>query len=299
MQISRIATAVAAGVIAPTVFLAAPAVADDKPAVPAGSVVTPPKKDGEQDKTTDQTATTKTVLTVKDFTGTFKAGGDATGLSVDIDNSKGDRTFDGYAVFFHLEKSEQKIDPADVKAQFWDEAKAAWQNTSMDKAVGGGGVLKVEKGKIATLRFRIGFSAKVPAGKGTFQLRAIAGGMDKSIDPDPITVNFDVTAAEKESPKPSQSQTSGTHGKPSPSASKPATAAPSASASASATPSASASPTAATDASSGSGPSAAGGEGELAATGSSTATPWIAAGAAAAIVAGAAIVIAVRRRQSA
>ncbi len=298
MQISRIATIVAAGAMAPALFLTTPAVADDKSAtstVPA-AVVAPSK--GELP-----------VLSVESFPGTFKAGDtDWTHLKVKVDNSKGDDA--DVTIPFTID-FEHTLKSGDIEKQFWTAERNDWVGSASGDSRVGAGEIKVGKGGTAVLDFRIRFAAGAPAGKGTFKMRTIVSTIDLPSTEIRLAVPFSVTAAPKPSPSASSNTGTGTGtGKASPSASAskaPSTQPskqPSASASSPAKPSASASakPTASQSAAgtaTGSGTTPKGGGTELASTGSDPKTPYIAAAGVAALVAGAGMVFAARRRANA
>ncbi|MFQ6197397.1 LAETG motif-containing sortase-dependent surface protein [Streptomyces sp. NPDC000405] len=329
MQISRIATIVAAGVITPALFLTTPAVAEEQPATTGqtagqttgqtttqqgGGAVGPadtnpaPKTD-TTDK--DKAKPFRIPVTVKGIPDSVQAGtGDWTTFHVSFDNEHGDKdvTFTPQARYRPVKPDMGKINDYTLVLEYQTGPDARWQQatlaTGINKDEGSFTVTAslgehlLKKGDKATFDVRLRFEKQTLAHKARFQV----------MDAHEFTTatseqEFSVKAV-KPKPEPSKSPTASVSPTATESGKKNPDSKPSTSASASASASPSASSSSSTDAagttSGGSGGTTAnGGRTELAATGSDPATPWIAAGGAAAIIAGAGMVVATRRRANA
>ncbi|MFF4737769.1 LAETG motif-containing sortase-dependent surface protein [Streptomyces sp. NPDC001262] len=299
MKLSRIATVAAAVSLAPAVFLATPALADD------GNTVQPPaqtatgQQAGGPAAQTEQEA--KAVLTFPDLPKKLVAGAkDWTEFSFIIDNTKG-KAVEEFSLSFVLNdvfdnKDHSKADKSELEYQGAD---TKWRSVYKPSAYGSvfGEVKdgKLEKGEKRTIKLRIRLDAAFPAhpeanvmveasGVTNTKLPHIAvEAQPASPSPDPSTHGGEKSNKPTESSSPI---------KPSPSDSPAPSASPSASASASASPS----PAPATG-----GDNTASGSGDttqLAATGAGNETPWLIGGSAAALVAGTGMVVAARRRSA-
>ncbi|MEV4741136.1 LAETG motif-containing sortase-dependent surface protein [Streptomyces sp. NPDC049555] len=323
MQISRIATIVAAGVITPALFLAAPATAADAPAT-AGQTT-------EQTTQTNQTTTGTTdagkdkatqafnPVRLSGIPKAFKAGADEwTVIHVTFDNKSGDKdeAFKPQALYVPAKAEAGKVEQyaPELEYQIHD---ATWPSPKLKPTQGTGDQqgrssslstnlreYVVPKGDTVTFDLRLHFGKQVPAHDATFRVEQTGKpeffgeqhfAIEAAKDDTAPTGNASPTATGRTTP------TSGT--------SKSPTASTSPTATASASPTASASAGASASASSGSGWSSGGNSasgsgsnsasGQLAATGSDPATPWIGVAGAVAIAAGAGLVVATRRRRSA
>ncbi|MDT0450512.1 LAETG motif-containing sortase-dependent surface protein [Streptomyces hesseae] len=327
MQISRIATIVAAGVITPALFLATPAVAEELPATAGqtttqqgGGAVAPADTNTAPKADTNGNGTTPfdIPVTVQGLPKKIQAGtGDWSQFEMSFDNRKGDKdaVFRPHAIYIPVKPDADKAADYALKLEYRKGQNGEWKRADM--SVGkiesekegrsftlsrSLGEYPVSKGEMATFELRLLFEKQTPAHKAHFRV------VDEHNVASMGDQEFSVLAAKAKDPQPSKSATTSASPSATATASGKATASPkpstSAGASASASPSASSSSSAAVDSSSGSGASsggttATGSRTELAATGSDPATPWIAAGGAVAIVAGAGLVVATRRRANA
>ncbi|AZQ71789.1 hypothetical protein EKH77_11720 [Streptomyces luteoverticillatus] len=330
MQISRIATIVAAGVITPALFLTTPAVAEEQPATTGqtttqqdGGAAAPadtnpaPKADtggkddkagGEQSGKGDGTAPFFNPLTLHGpGKKVVQAGPDKwAAFEMSFDNRKGDKdaSFDLEAAYVPAKPNVGKVEDYAVALEYRSTKNSGWTHVDLVPSFSGengpfrftGSLTsyEVKKGFLETFELRLKLGERTPAHEAGLTL------MDSQNHKISADQRFSVKAVEpkpekSKSPTASASPTATESGKKNPDAK------PSASASASASPSASSSTTAAAadTTSGGSGTTANGSRTELAATGSDPATPWIAAGGAAAIIAGAGLVVATRRRAGA
>ncbi|MGA5131370.1 hypothetical protein ACPCTO_16310 [Streptomyces olivoreticuli] len=186
MKISRIATVIAAGVIAPVVFLSSPALAYDKSTAPTTAA--------EQNDTTD-----KAVISAE-FGGLFKAGGDWTPITLTLDNSRTETDFGTVGLPFRVD-FQHPLKKNAVEGEYWSETTNAWEaidtNGSLPVALA-----KVDKRSTVTVKLRFRFLADVPAGKGTFTFERFSLDMakwsttDPKTHPDETVVPFTVTAAD-------------------------------------------------------------------------------------------------------
>lgn len=328
MQISRIATIVAAGVITPALFLATPAVAEEQPATTGQTTeqttveqpgTAPAPKANTTDK--DSAPAFRNPVKVEGLKPVQAGNGKWLVFDMTFDNSEGDKdaAFVPYVSYIPEKPDVAKAKDYALELEYRTGPNGEWlsarDNVKLTYGVDGtsftvNGVLgkdnkplMVEKGVKASFELRLRFGKQTPAHDAYF--RVVDRTLDSAATPASAQQKFSVKAA-KVTPEPSKSSTA------SPSAtateSGKATASPkpstSASASATASPSASASSSAAaadttSGGSGGSGTTATGSRTELAATGSDPATPWIAGGGAVAIVAGAGLVVATRRRANA
>ncbi|MEU3355685.1 LAETG motif-containing sortase-dependent surface protein [Streptomyces sp. NPDC037389] len=330
MQISRIATIVAAGVITPALFLATPAVAEELPAT-AGqttgqtTVEQPGTNPAPKADIADKGGTTEFRNPVKvEGLKPLQAGsGKWLVFDMSFDNkSDKDAAFVPYVSYIPEKPDMNKAEDYALELEYRTGSNGEWLSTrnslkpthsvdgtsfSINGLLGKDDKpLMVEKGSKASFELRLRFGKQTPAHDAYF--RVTDRTLDSPKTPAWSQQKFSVKAA-KVTPEPSKSAT--TSASPSATESGKATASPKPSTSASASASASASPSAsssssAAGAASGSGSgsysggtSATGSRTELAATGSDPATPWIAAGGAVAIVAGAGLVVATRRRAGA
>ncbi|MCC2279121.1 LPXTG cell wall anchor domain-containing protein [Streptomyces sp. ET3-23] len=308
MKLSRIATVAAAVSLAPAVFLATPALADDgNPGQSQAGTATEPKKE-TTDATTQTDQEAKATLTSPDFPKKLVAGAkDWTDFSLDIDNTKGEAV-DNFELRFALKTIfDGKDHPGTNKSELeYQGADTKWRSVFDPSAYGSvfGTVKdgKLEKGGRRTINLRIRLDAGFPTNTSA-HVSVDASGVVKPAFPH-IPVETQAPAA---SPKPP------THGgdkdhkaseSPSPAGSPSASPKPSPTASASATASASPSPAAGTGTGTGTGTgdsntTANGGDTtQLASTGAGSETPWLIAGSAAALVAGTGMVVAARRRSA-
>ncbi|MEU1781775.1 LAETG motif-containing sortase-dependent surface protein [Streptomyces abikoensis] len=319
MQISRIATIVAAGVITPALFLTTPAVAEEQPAttgqtteqttkVEQPGTAPAPKTDtiGKDDK---DKAPAQIPVSVHGIPKSLQAGADRpVTFQIWYDNRNGDQdvSFTPQVLYIPAEADANKVDdyaielsiPAVGTDPSWSPVKLDKSYTDEKSFVRSGslGQHLVKKGQLAKFDVQLNFGKQTPV--HTARLRVTAGNDVVATSEQEFSVKAVEPKPEKsKSPTASASPTATQSGKTNPDTKTK----PSASASASASPSASASTTAAAadTTSGGSGTTANGGRTELAATGSDPATPWIAAGGAAAIIAGAGLVVATRRRAGA
>ncbi|MFG2179453.1 LAETG motif-containing sortase-dependent surface protein [Streptomyces abikoensis] len=317
MQISRIATIVAAGVITPALFLATPAVAEEQPAttgqtttqqdggVAAPADTNPAPKAETSDK--DKAKPFHIPVTVKGIPDSVQAGtGKWTTFHVSFDN-QGDKdvTFTPQAAYRPVKPDMGKIDDYALVLEYQTGPDARWQRATLTTGINKNegfftvtaslGEHLLKKGENATFDVRLRFEKQTPAHKARFQVMDAHEFTTATSEQEFSVKAVDPKPEKSKSPTASASPTATESGKKNPDAK------PSASASASASPSASSSTTAAAadTTSGGSGTTANGGRTELAATGSDPATPWIAAGGAAAIIAGAGLVVATRRRANA
>ncbi|MCC3778273.1 LAETG motif-containing sortase-dependent surface protein [Streptomyces sp. UNOB3_S3] len=318
MQISRIATIVAAGVITPALLLATPAIAEEQPATTGQTTVeqgtqtveqpgTVPAEKTDKDKTPSQIP-----VSVHGIPNSLRAGADKP-LTFQIwyDNQNGDKdvTFTPHVLYLPAKADASKAD--DYAIELWQPQAGTdpgWLRVTLDKSYspdnksftrsGSLGRHVLKKGQIAKFDVQLNFGKQTPA--HTARLRVTAENNLAAT----AEQEFSVLAV-KPKPDPSKSATASASPTATATASGKATASakPSASASASASssasPSASSSTAAAGTVSGSGGTTANGGRTELAATGSDPATPWIAGGGAVAIVAGAGLVVATRRRANA
>ncbi|MGW1195043.1 LAETG motif-containing sortase-dependent surface protein [Streptomyces sp. NPDC002536] len=308
MKLSRIATVAAAVSLAPAVFLATPALADDGNTVDSSTqTVTEPKKE-TTDATTQTEQEAKAVLTAH-FPQKFVTGSkDWTEFSVDIDNSKGDAV-EQFSLRFTLEAGvDSKEHPKAGKSELeYQDADGKWHPALEPSSLYGtvSGTVKdgkLGKGAKRTVKLHIRLGADFPqpvsahveveaSGAAKLTLPHVPVGaqtQSASPSPEPNTHGGDKNNKSTESPSPAQ---------PTPSVST----APSASASPSVSASATASPTPAP--ATGSDNTASGSSGsadttQLAATGAGNETPWLIGGSAAALVAGTGMVVAARRRSA-
>ncbi|MFF4159675.1 LAETG motif-containing sortase-dependent surface protein [Streptomyces sp. NPDC001678] len=323
MQISRIATIVAAGVITPALFLATPAVAEEQPGAAVRTTTeqgtqtveqpgTVPAEKADKDKTPSRIP-----VSVHGIPNTLRAGADKpTTFQIWYDNRQGDAdvAFTPHVFYLPAGADAGKADdyaielweprggtdpgwlPVDLAKQYSPDMKSFDRNGSLGPHV-------LKKGQVAKFDVQLNFGKQTPA--HTARLRVTAENNVAAT----AEQEFSVLAAKEPKPSKSATATASTSATATATASGKATASPkpstSASASATASPSASASSSAdaagtTSGGSSGSGGTTANGSRtELAATGSDPATPWIAAGGAVAIVAGAGLVVATRRRANA
>lgn len=306
MKLSRIATVAAAVSLAPAVFLATPALADDGNTVESSTqTVTEPKKE-TADATTQTEQEAKAVLTAH-FPKKFVTGSkDWTEFSFDIDNSQGDAV-EQFSLRFTLEAGvDSKEHPKAGKAELeYQDADGKWHPVLEPSSLYGtvSGTVKdgkLDKGAKRTVKLHIRLGADFPkptsahvtveaSGAAKLTLPHISvEAQPPSASPEPNTHGGDKNDKVTKSPSPAE---------PSPSVST----APSASASPSATATASASPSPAPATGSdntASGSSGSGDTTQLAATGAGNETPWLIGGSAAALVAGTGMVVAARRRSA-
>ncbi|MFI0911912.1 LAETG motif-containing sortase-dependent surface protein [Streptomyces abikoensis] len=320
MQISRIATIVAAGVITPALFLTTPAVAEERPDAAGRTTIEQGTQTVEQpgtvpaEKTDKGKDTSFRIPVALEGPAAVEAGpGNWAQFKMSFDNSNGDKdvTFKPYLAYLPSKPDVAKEKDYAIRVQFRKGPDARLHDAQLTPDYGRDGKsltfsgslesYEVKKGENATFDLLVNFDERTPA--HTARLRVTAE--DKAA----VTAEheFSVKAA-KPKPEPSKSATAtaSTSATATATASGKTTASPKATASASATASPSASSSSSADAagttsggSGGSGTTANGSRTELAATGSDPATPWIAAGGAAAIIAGAGLVVATRRRAGA
>ncbi|MEU8582531.1 LAETG motif-containing sortase-dependent surface protein [Streptomyces abikoensis] len=324
MQISRIATIVAAGVITPALFLATPAVAEEQPATtgqtttqqdgngaaaPVDTNPAPKAETSDKDKAAPQIP-----VSVHGIPKSLRAGADSpVTFQIWYDNQNGDQdvSFTPQVLYIPTKPDGSKADDYAIKLWQPEGPDARWvpvtpltpfYTDAKKTAFMVSGSLSthvLKKGQIAKFDVQLSFDKQTPAHEA--RLRVTAANNEIAT----AEQGFSVLAAKEPKPKPDPSKSSTASVSPTATESGKTTPGdktkPSASASASASPSASSSTTAAAagTTSGGSGTTANGGRTELAATGSDPATPWIAAGGAAAIVAGAGLVVATRRRANA
>ncbi|GHF14260.1 LAETG motif-containing sortase-dependent surface protein [Streptomyces morookaense] len=295
MKLSRIATVAAAVSLAPAVFLATPALADDgnNTVQPAGQTATEPQKETEA----------KATLTFPDFPKKLVTGDkNWTEFSFVVDNAKGDAVKDFSLTFILnavLDKRDgSKTDKPEIEYQGAD---GSWRSVYQPSAYGSvfGRVEdgKLEKGERRTIKLHIRLDADFPvfpkatatvvvSGVARTELPTIAvEGQATSPSPQPAEHGGDKDHKASESPSPAKQSPS-----PSPK--------PSPTASASATASASPSPAAAAGTGDSNTTANGGDTTQLASTGAGSETPWLIAGSAAALVAGTGMVVAARRRSA-
>lgn len=297
MKLSRIATVAAAVSLAPAVFLATPALADDGNTVPPPAQTATGQQAGDPATQTEQES--KAVLTYPDLPKKLVAGAkDWTEFSFDIDNTKG-KAVEDFSLTFVLNavfdnKDHPKTDKSEIEYQGAD---TNWHSVYKPSAYGSvfGEVKdgKLEKGEKRTVKLRIRLDADFPAHPEA-DVVVEASGVTNTKLPH-ITVETRPTSPSPEPAthgggKSNEPSTSPSQAKPSPSASP----APSASAGAGASASPSPAPATGSDntVSGSSDPT------QLAATGAGSETPWLIGGSAAALVAGTGMVVVARRRSA-
>ncbi|MFI1253666.1 LAETG motif-containing sortase-dependent surface protein [Streptomyces netropsis] len=319
MKLSRIAAAVAAASIAPAVFLATPAVADDadvKPPVTTQEQVPAPGPAGGVKAPADEEKKAGPTVTVKNFPKTFTAGGDWTEFSFEVDN-QGDEPLKDFTLSFLLNGLEKdgagKLDPSDPRAaklQFRtnkDASTSSWDSmvtfVSHQKVRGEAKIGDIAKGGKRTIDLRVLLPKSFPVGQAA---AAVTAGAVPTPELDAVTVvakdggKTDPTG----DPKPTVTATTGGGSKskkpkadPSPKSSASATPTTSATGTATATATPSATTTTAA-AVAGNTTTTNSGSSELAKTGAGSSTPWAVAGSAAALALGTGLVVMARRRGS-
>ncbi|GGR04115.1 LAETG motif-containing sortase-dependent surface protein [Streptomyces netropsis] len=320
MKLSRIAAAVAAASIAPTVFLAAPALADGtdtkSPVTATQEQVSAPGPAGGVKAPADEEKKAGPTVMVKNFPKTFTAGGDWTEFSFEVDN-QGDGPLKDFTLSFLLNGLEKdgagKLDPSDPRAaklQFRtnkDASTSSWDSmvtfVSHQKVRGEAKIGDIAKGGKLTIDLHVLLPKSFPVGQAA---AAVTAGAVPTPELDAVTVvakdggKTDPTG----DPKPTATATTGGGTKTKPKTEPTAKVTPkasttpttSATATATATPSASATTAAAV---AGNTTTTNSSSTELAKTGAGSSTPWVIAGSAAALALGTGLVVMARRRRGA
>ncbi|UQI43479.1 hypothetical protein M1P56_03345 [Streptomyces sp. HU2014] len=174
MKTSRIATIVAAGVLVPAAFLAAPATAAER---------TPSTATAEQQSTAG-----RAVIKVGTTSLTVKPGGTAD-VDVTVDNSASDTDFGGVGLPTQI-WFDGKPGPEwnDVKVSFWNEEKHAWVPTGWDPSNEFElPYPRLDKRSTVGFKLRFAFSPDVQPGQGVIQFTGLSMDMEKGATTDQAT----------------------------------------------------------------------------------------------------------------
>ncbi|MEU1813592.1 hypothetical protein ABZ543_00125 [Streptomyces roseifaciens] len=189
MQISRIATIVATGVLVPTALLAAPAVAADRQTPTAAA---------EQQSTAG-----RAVINVGAKGLTVKPG-ETVEVDVTVDNSATDTDFGHVGVPTHIYfEGKQGPEWKDVKVSFWNEEKKAWAawwdfGNEVEEPRP-----YLDKRSTATFKMRFAFADGLKPSQGVIKFIGLSMSMEKNVTTDQATwpaeviLPFTVVAADQ------------------------------------------------------------------------------------------------------